>query len=64
MALEDSFAQVLYIEVGINLRRRKVFMSEQLLYDAQVGAVLQQVGSERVTQRVRTDGLGDAGFGA
>ena len=34
---------------------------EQDLDDADVGAVLQQVGGEAVTQRVRPDPLGDVG---
>ena len=36
-------------------------MSEQLLNDPQVGAALEQVGRERVAQRVRGDPLGEPG---
>lgn len=36
-------------------------MPEQDLDDPDVGAVLQQVGGEAVTQRVRSDPLGDVG---
>ena len=61
MTLEDSLTQVLYVKVGVNLGGSKVFVSEQLLNDAQVGSVLEQVGSKRVPQGVRRDGFCDAG---
>ena len=38
-------------------------MPEQLLDDAQVGPALEQVGRERVAQRVRADPLGEPGAG-
>ena len=47
--------------VGVQLRRADARMSEQLLYDAQVGPALQQVGRERVAQRVRGDPLREPG---
>ena len=40
-------------EVGVDLRRLQVRVAEQLLHHAQVGAALEQVRRERVTQRVR-----------
>ena len=64
VAIEDSFAEVLHVEVRVNLGGSEVFVSEQLLNDAQVGAVLEQVCGERMPQGVGADGLGDAGFGA
>ena len=48
--------------VGVDLRGGDVGVAEQLLHDAQVGAVLQQVAREGVAQHVRADALlGDAG---
>lgn len=64
MALKDRFAKVLYVDMRVYLGGSKVFVSEQLLYDAQVSAVLQQMSGERMSQRMRTDGLGDSRFGA
>lgn len=53
MELQDSLSKVLNINVSINLRRGDIFVSEQLLYDTQISPVLEQVGSKRVTERVR-----------
>lgn len=39
--------------VGVNLSRRQVAMPQQHLHDAQIGAVIQQMGCERMPQRVR-----------
>jgi hypothetical protein len=36
-------------------------MAKEQLNCSQVGACLEQVNRERMTQRMRTDGLGDAG---
>ena len=60
MELEDSLAQVLDIDVGINLGGGDVFVSEQLLDDTQVGTVLEKMRSERVSERVGRDGLVDS----
>src|SRR5215831_17729134 len=50
-------------EVGVDLRRRDLLVSEQLLDGAQVGAALEQVGRETMAQRVGRAGRGDAGAG-
>ena len=41
--------------VGVELGRADTRMSEQFLNDAQVGPTLEQMGRERVAQRVRAD---------
>src|SRR5262245_29178270 len=43
------------VDVGITLRRAQAGVSEQLLDRPQIGAALEQVRGERVTQRVRAD---------
>ena len=47
--------------MGVNHRRADIGMAEQLLYGANVVAALQQVGGERMAQRVRRGGLLDTG---
>ena len=54
--------EILAIDVRVDLRRRNVDVSEHLLDGAQIGAALEQVRREGVTQRVRRDGLRDAGL--
>src|SRR5688572_27921645 len=54
-----NLSQVLPIDVSVDLGRRDVDVTEHLLYRAQVGAPLQQVSRERVTQGVWGDVLGD-----
>ena len=39
-------------DVRVDLRRRDVGMAQQQLHDAQIGAVVQQMGRERVAQPV------------
>src|SRR5688572_22176288 len=45
-------AQVLPIDVGVDLRRRDVSMSKHLLYRAQIRAALEQMRRERMSERV------------
>ena len=45
--------------VRVDLRGRKVGVTEQHLHDAQVGAMIQQVRGKGVTQRVRRQLLVD-----
>src|SRR3569833_4029412 len=45
--------QALPSHVRVNLRGRKVAMSEQHLYDPQVCPMVQQMGGESLAQRVR-----------
>ena len=50
--------------MGVDLRRRDIGMAEQLLHDAQIGAVLQQMAGEGMAQHVRADiGGAQAGRG-
>ena len=42
-------------QMGVNLSRRKRSVPKQFLDRPQVGAVIQHVGGETVTQRVRAD---------
>lgn len=53
MELQDSLSKVLNINVSINLRCGDIFVPEQLLNNTQISPVLEQVGSKRVTERVR-----------
>ena len=48
----DSF-QALLIDMGINLRRGDIGVTEHFLNDAQVGAVAQQMGGKTVSQQMR-----------
>ena len=64
MVLQDCFSEVLYVHVCVNLGGGEVFVSEQLLYDPQVGSVLEQMGGKRVAESVGRNGLGDTRFGA
>ena len=48
-------AQTFSAHMHIDLRRRQGSMSQQLLYDADIGAVVQQVGRKAVTKDVRMD---------
>ena len=40
-------------DVRVDLRRVRALVAEQLLHDAQVGATIEQVRGERVSQQVR-----------
>ena len=53
MELQNSLSKVLNINVSINLSCGDIFVSEQLLNNTQISPVLEQVGSKRVTERVR-----------
>ena len=55
MVLDNGVSQVLNIEVGVDFGGSKVFVSEQLLDNAQVGAILQQMGGKGVAECVRRD---------
>src|SRR5215208_37398 len=61
MELLVDGAQVLAVDVGVDLRRGDVGVAEHLLHGAQVGAALQQVGGEGVAERVGRDVLLDSG---
>ena len=53
MMLCMQFLQPLPRHVRVNLRRRNIRMSQQQLHHAQVGAVVDQVRREGMSQRVR-----------
>ena len=48
MMLSVQLLQPFARDVGVNLRGGDVGMPEQQLHDAQIGAVIEQVGSERM----------------
>ena len=52
MMLPVHFLQALARDVRINLRRRQITVTQQHLHDPQIGASIQQVRRESVTQRV------------
>ena len=54
-AIVDA-AQPATVHVAVDLRRRERAVPEQLLDHAQVGAALEEVRGERVTQAVRVRG--------
>ena len=53
MAFLDQPAEPLVEDMGIDLRCGYVGMAEQLLHDAQICPVLQQMAGESVTQHMR-----------
>jgi hypothetical protein len=53
MVTRVQLLQALARHVGIDRRRGDIRVSKQKLYDAKVGAVIQQMGCERVTEHVR-----------
>ena len=55
-----DFAEARHVDVGVDLRRRDAFVTEHFLDLAEVGAVLEHVGRETVSNRVRADIRGRA----
>src|SRR5690606_11620762 len=47
-------------DMRVDLRRRHVFVPEQLLDGSDIRTALQQVGGKAVPQRMRRDGFGEA----
>ncbi len=45
-------------DMRVDCRRRDALMTKQFLNGAQIAATLNEVGRERVAERVRTDPLG------
>lgn len=60
MELGDVAADVVFVQMGVNLSGSDAFVSEHLLYGAEVGASFHEVGGEGVPEGVRADGLFDA----
>lgn len=44
-----------FVDVGVDFGRREVGVSEQILYDPQVGTAFKHVGGEAVAEKVRID---------
>ena len=64
MQIADHRLGAVVEHMGIDLRRRNIGVAEQILDDAQVRAVLQQMAGEGVAQHVRADARrGDASGG-
>ena len=55
MQVAHQALQALLDHMGIDLRGRDIGMAEQRLDDTQVGAVVQQVAREGMTQHMRRD---------
>src|SRR5687767_2256666 len=53
--------KILAIHMRVDLRGRDVRVSKHLLYRSQIRAAFQQMGRERVPQRMRVDVLRDPG---
>src|SRR6185437_3541845 len=62
VCLEVRLAHVVGRHVRVHLGRLDAGVAEHLLHAAQVAAALEQVGGERVPQRVRRHVLGDPGL--
>ena len=58
MVLLHELLETLLEHVGVDFRRRDVRVPQQLLHRSQIGAAIEQVAGERVTQHVRADALG------
>ena len=54
-------AQVVAIDMCVDLRRGEIGVAEHLLHGAQVRAAFEQMRRERVAQRVRRHPLGEPG---
>jgi hypothetical protein len=53
MIVFHEFPKPLVKDMGIDLRRRNIGMSKQLLYDTKVGAVLEQMTCKCMAKDVR-----------
>ena len=58
MSLVIHILELLFYELGINLRRRYIGVAEHFLYRVDIRSVFEQVRSKGMTQRVRGDVLG------
>lgn len=52
MVVLDDLSEVRPIDVGVDLGRRDVCVTEEILDDTKVGAADQEVGGKRVAERV------------
>src|SRR5215470_14938896 len=60
--LRVQLFETLARHVRVDLRRREVAVPEQHLHDTQICAMVQEMGSEGMAERVRRELLGDAGL--
>ena len=51
--------QILTIDVGVDLRRRYVCVTEHFLHRSKIGSALEQMRRKGVAHGMRTDGLPD-----
>lgn len=58
----DRLAEIVRIEMGVDLGGDDRGMAKHLLYGAQIGSAFHEMRGEGVPQTVRGDGLGDAGL--
>ena len=56
-------AEAVLVDVGVDLGGGDVGVAEHFLDDAEVGAVVEEVGGEAVTELVGMDFLGEASSG-
>ena len=54
-------AEIFAVHMRVELRGREVGMAEHLLHRAEIGATLEQMGCERMSQRMGCDALGQPG---
>ena len=52
MMLRMQLLHAFLRDMGVNLRRRNIRVTEQQLHHTQIGAVIEQMRRERVAQRV------------
>ena len=57
-----GFFDALHRDMGVNLRRRQVGVSEERLDASQIGAVIQKMGGKAVTKFVWADPKLDGGL--
>ena len=55
MQVADQAFQPLLQHMGVDLRGRNIGMAEQRLHHAQIGAIVQEVAGEGMTQHMRAD---------
>ena len=53
MGVRVTFLDLLLGDLGVELRRREVLVSQEFLDHSQVGAAVKKMGREAVTQRMR-----------
>ena len=61
MKPQNLISQIRFVHVGINFCSLNAFVAEHLLDNPQIGPAFQQMSGEGMPERVRADGLGDAG---